>query len=234
MYYSIAFLFVVVFFSLFLVNPPEGYVPVLRKSVPNNKITAQSDAKPKTFLKTGLFYRIWFVYFIGAGVGLMVISFVNDMVKRGLGEAAFFGVVILAIGNALGRVAGGVLSDKVGRKNALMYIFAFQMILMFISIFVTTSDSSNPVALLVLATLIGFCYGTNLSIFPSLTKDLYGLKNFGINYGLMFTAWGLGGFVMSRVSQMLFTSTNSLTSSFITASVLLVIGLILIFTMKKA
>jgi nitrate/nitrite transporter NarK len=234
MYYSIAFLSVVVFFSLFLVNPPEGYVPVSKKSVSNNKWTTQSDAEPKTFLKTGLFYRIWFVYFIGAGVGLMVISFVNDMVKRGLGEAAFFGVVILAIGNALGRVAGGVLSDKVGRKNALMYIFAFQMILMFISIFVTISDSPNPAALLALATLIGFCYGTNLSIFPSLTKDLYGLKNFGINYGLMFTAWGLGGFVMSRVSQMLFTSTNSLASSFITASVLLVIGLILIFTMKKA
>lgn len=233
MYYSIAFLFVVVLFSLFLVNPPEGYVPVSKKSLSNNKSATQSDVEPKTFLRTGLFYRIWFVYFIGAGVGLMVISFVNDMVKRGLGEAAFFGVVILAIGNAIGRIAGGVLSDKVGRKNALMYIFVFQLVLMFVSIFVTTSENPNPAALLALATLIGFSYGTNLSIFPSLTKDMYGLKNFGINYGLMFTAWGLGGFVLSRISQMLFTATESLATSFITASVLLVIGLILIFTLRS-
>lgn len=233
MYYSISFLFVVVIFSLFLVNPPEGYVPVSKMTGGDKKIVPHSDFAPKTFLKTGLFYRIWFVYFIGAGVGLMVISFVNDMVKRGLGEAAFFGVVILAIGNALGRVAGGVLSDKAGRKNALLYMFSFQLVLMLVSIFTATSENPNPVVLLALATLIGFCYGTNLSIFPSLTKDLYGLKNFGINYGLMFTAWGLGGFLLSRVSQMLFTTTESLATSFITASVLLVIGLILIFTLER-
>jgi nitrate/nitrite transporter NarK len=232
LYYSVAFLFVVVFFSLFLVNPPENYIPVSKKSLSNNKPAEQSDIKPKTFLKTGLFYRIWFVYFIGAGVGLMVISFVNDMVKRGLGEAAFFGVVILAIGNALGRVAGGLLSDRVGRKNALLYMFFFQLVLMLVSIFTATSADPNPALLLGLATLIGFCYGTNLSIFPSLTKDLHGLKNFGINYGLMFTAWGLGGFLLSRVSQMLFTATESLASSFITACVLLVIGLVLIFTIR--
>ena len=27
-------------------------------------------------------------------------------------------------------------------------------------------------------------------------KDYYGLKNFGVNYGLVFTAWGIGGFAL--------------------------------------
>jgi hypothetical protein len=46
----------------------------------------------------------------------------------------------------------------------------------------------------------------------------------GINHGIVFTAWGVGGFVMGRLSQMLFAKTRSYTSSFVTAGVFLVIG----------
>ena len=85
-----------------------------------------------------------------------------------------------------------------------------------------------------LATLIGFNYGTNLSLFPSLTKDFWGLKNFGLNYGVVFTAWGVGGFVMSRISQMLKAGSGSFTSSFIFAGVLLAIGAVLTLTLRTA
>ena len=74
--------------------------------------------------------------------------------------------------------------------------------------------------------------GTNLSLFPSLTKDHWGLKNFGINYGIVFTAWGMGGFVMGRLSQMLISHSGSYTSSFITAFALLVVGAFLTFTLE--
>jgi MFS family permease len=73
----------------------------------------------------------------------------------------------------------------------------------------------------VAATLIGFNYGTNLSLFPSATKDYFGLKNFGMNYGLVFSAWGVGGFIFPRVSQMIIASTGSAEASYILASFLL-------------
>jgi len=47
-----------------------------------------------------------------------------------------------------------------------------------------------------ISALIGAFY-ENLALFPAVTKDYYGLKDFGMNYGLVFTAWGLGGFVMA-------------------------------------
>jgi OFA family oxalate/formate antiporter-like MFS transporter len=65
-----------------------------------------------------------------------------------------------------------------------------------------------------------------------LTKDNWGLKNFGINYGIVFTAWGVGGFVMGRLSQMLIASTGSYTSSFLTAAALLIVGAFLSLTLK--
>ena len=107
----------------------------------------------------------------------------------------------------------------------------FQAILMFLCIpFV--GESGSAVILVILATLIGFNYGTNLSIFPSFAKDLWGLKNFGTNYGILFTAWGVGGFVMGRLSQMLNAASGSYNSSFLTAAILLIIGVVLTFTLK--
>jgi hypothetical protein len=70
-------------------------------------------------------------------------------------------------------------------------------------------------------TLIGFNYGTNLSLFPSATKDYFGLKNFGMNYGLVFSAWGVAGLVFPRVAQMIVAATGSPEAAYIMASFLL-------------
>ena len=67
--------------------------------------------------------------------------------------------------------------------------------------------------------------GAGLMVIGSIVgKDNWGLKNFGINYGIVFTAWGVGGFVMGRLSQMLIAGTGSYTSSSLTAAALLIIG----------
>jgi len=56
----------------------------------------------------------------------------------------------------------------------------------------------------VISALIGAFNGANLALFPAITKDYYGLKNFGMNYGLAFTAWGIGGFVMAMITGRLY------------------------------
>ncbi len=183
-------------------------------------------------LKTPAFYQIWFIYFIGAGVGLMVISSIAGMATKCMGELAFVAVAILAIGNAGGRVIAGLLSDKIGRKATLIIMLSFQVILMLIAILVVEAEQPITALVVLLAALIGFNYGTNLSLFPALTKDKWGLKNFGVNYGIVFTAWGVGGFVLSRISQMLFASTGKYMYSFLMAAALLVVGIIITLTLK--
>ena len=241
MFFGIAFFLVVCGLSLNLVNPPAGFSPETAVGNPSgaqkaanvNAIPIQQDHTPSAMMKTPAFYLLWLIYFIGAGAGLLVISSVAGMAKNSLGEAAFVAVAILAVGNAAGRIIAGMLSDKIGRKNTLFIMLAFQAILMFIAIPVVGSKATSAFILVLLATLIGFNYGTNLSLFPSFTKDLYGLKNFGVNYGIVFTAWGVGGFVLSRLSQMLQASSGgSFTSSFVTGGILLIIGAVLTFTLK--
>jgi MFS transporter, OFA family, oxalate/formate antiporter len=235
LFFGIAFLVVVCGLSLYLVNPPAGYVPQAAALKAGQQAAApkpQVDAKPSEMMKTGSFYIIWLIYFIGAGAGLMVIGSVAGMAQKSMGEYAFVAVAILAIGNAGGRIIAGIISDKIGRRLTLIIMLLFQAALMLIAVLVVGAQKASPILVVVIATFMGFCYGTNLSLFPSLTKDNWGLKNFGINYGLVFTAWGVGGFVMGRLSQMLIASTGRYTSSFLTAAVLLVIGAILSVLMK--
>ncbi|MFZ7113200.1 MAG: OFA family MFS transporter [Desulfatiglandales bacterium] len=236
LFFGIAFLIVVCGLSMLLVNPPSGYVPKDKERLDKGQKPAPAaapfDARPSEMMKTRAFFTIWFIYFIGAGAGLMVIGSVAGMAKSSMGEMAFLVVAIMAVGNAGGRIIAGVLSDKIGRRSTLLFMLAFQTVLMLVAIPVVGAEKANAVLLVLLATFIGFNYGTNLSLFPSLTKDNWGLKNFGINYGIVFTAWGVGGFVMGRLSQMLIAKTGNYTSSFMTAAVLLVIGGILTMTLK--
>jgi len=233
LFFGVAFLVVVCGLSMFLVNPPTGHESK-RPSASSVQVGAvQMDAKPSEVMRKGSFYIIWSIFFIGAGAGLMVIGSVAGMAQRSMGEAAFIAVAILAVGNAAGRILAGLLSDRIGRRNTLIMILLFQAVLLLAAIPIVGSDNSSPFLVVVIATFLGFNYGANLSLFPSLTKDMWGLKNFGINYGIVFTAWGVGGFVMGRMSQMLVAASGSYTSSFIVAASLLVAGSILTMALKK-
>lgn len=226
--YAIVFAIVVGICSFLLLNPPKNE----NNSSVINHVTEKDNITASQILKKSEFYILWILFFIGSGAGLMVIGFITDMVKKGLGEQAFFGVAIIAIGNSVGRVLAGFLSDKIGRMKTLLIMFVFQCLLMVISALVTDKGISS-VLLLLMATFIGLNYGSNLSLFPSITKDLWGLKNFGTNYGILFTAWGIGGFVLSRVSQMIKASTNSLENSFWLAAILLGAGIILLLYFER-
>ena len=228
-FYAIAFTLIICGLSQLLVNPPAGYVAT---SAPGTVVKPAAGMGPSEILLTPTFWILWVIYFIGSGAGLMVISSVSGMAKKTMGSAAFVAVALMAVGNAGGRVCAGWLSDKIGRRWTLMLVLLGQAALMFIAIPVTRSETGQKFVIVLLATMIGFNYGANLSLFPSYTKDLWGLKTFGMNYGILFTAWGVGGFVLSRLQQMLYKASNNYDSSFVTAAVLLLVGVALTFLLK--
>jgi len=173
-------------------------------------------------LRNYKFYVLWVAFFIGSGAGLMVIGSVAGLAKKSMGPMAFVAVAIMAIGNAGGRVVAGVLSDKIGRRATLFIMLSFQAVMMFIAMAVVNTGSA--VLLVLLASFIGFNYGSNLCLFPSFAKDYWGTKNYGLNYGALFTAWGVGGFVMGKVSEMINAQPGGLGKSFMLAGFLLVGG----------
>ena len=227
LFYSLFFLISVCGLAMLLKNPEE-------KALVAGKIspTLQVSVQPLGLFVRKDFYLLWMIYFIASGAGLMVISSINGMAKKSMGEMAFLAVVVLALGNASGRVVAGFVSDKVGRKATLLGVTILQAICMLLAVPVTET-LSFPILLVLLATAIGFHYGANLCLFPAFAKDLYGLKNFGVNYGILFTAWGAGGFVLSRLQQMLKASSGNFRSSFLVEAAFLFVGALLTLLLDK-
>ena len=227
LFYSLFFLISVCGLAILLKNPEEKAL-VAGKNSPALQVSVQ----PLGLFVRKDFYLLWMIYFIASGAGLMVISSINGMAKKSMGEMAFLAVVVLALGNASGRVVAGFVSDKIGRKVTLLGVTILQAICMLLAVPVTET-LSFPILLVLLATAIGFHYGANLCLFPAFAKDLYGLKNFGVNYGILFTAWGAGGFVLSRLQQMLKASSGNFRSSFFVAAAFLVVGALLTLLLDK-
>jgi OFA family oxalate/formate antiporter-like MFS transporter len=223
--FGIGFLVVVVGLAQLLTPPPKGYVPPGSPPVkPGSEHVKKEDFTPGEMLKTWQFYALWFMYACGAGAGLMIIS---KLAKIALDQAGlslgFVLVAVLAIGNGAGRIIAGTLSDKTGRKAMLFLCFAAQAgLIILLSLTREGSFLAKPGVLAVLAALIGANYGANLAIFPSITKDYYGLKNFGVNYGLVFTSWGLGGFMLALLAGKVYDQTQAFTFAYYCSAGLLV------------
>ncbi len=201
MVFGIGFIVIVVALSQLLKNPPEGHAP--KSAAKASALTAKKvDKSWKEMLSTLQFYILWLMYFAGAAAGLTFISVAQDLGKRSLGELAFVAVAVLAVGNAGGRILAGMVSDKIGRQWTLFCAFIIQSLVVLALYFAATGASWGakwPIILL-LVIFIGANYGANLSLFPSVTKDYYGLKNFGLNYGFIFTAWGAAGMAMPWIN----------------------------------
>jgi MFS transporter, OFA family, oxalate/formate antiporter len=228
---GVSFIVIVCGMAMLVANPPAGFV-VAGSETAAAKKSAVPDMTPSQVLRDGRLYTLWATFFIGAGAGLMVIGSMAGMAKQSMGEYAFVAVAVMAIGNASGRIVAGIVSDKIGRAATLTIMLLFQSILMFAAIPVVGSANASPIIVVLLATFIGFNYGSNLSLFPSFAKDFWGAKNYGMNYGLLFSAWGIGAFALVKISAALNAKFGSATISFVSAGVLLLIGAVLSLSLR--
>jgi MFS family permease len=63
--------------------------------------------------------------------------------------------------------------------------------------------------------------------------DLFGMKNFGVNYGLIMTGWGLGGVIGPMTAAAVFDASKNYNMAYIIAGILLVVTLLITFTFRK-
>ncbi len=232
-YIGIGALVIMVILSQFLTNPPQGYVPAgsadKKKNENQTASPGSKDAGLREIVKTSSFYRLWIMFAVSSSAGLMVIAHAANIAKVQITwEGGFYMVILLSVFNATGRFFGGAVSDKIGRINLMRLIFALQAVNMLVFKFY-----SNIPLLAIGIAIAGLCYGASFSVFPATIIDLYGIKNFGANYGLIMTAWGVGGVVGPMMAATFFDMNKNYFMAYIIAGILLVVTFLITFTFRQ-
>lgn len=213
-------------FSLILSNPPAGHVPAGKNTGNSAPAVKETHWKPSEVIKEGNFYKMWFMFLLSASSSLMVIGHAANIAQFQAGwDGGFILVILLAVFNGIGRSYGGTISDKIGRPNLMRLTFLVQAVNMFLF-----SLYTNYILLMVGVAIAGICYGATMVVFSTSTADLYGMKNFGANYGMVFTAWGIAGVLGPIPGAMLFDAFGSFTYSYLLSGVLVAISLIISLT----
>lgn len=204
-------------------NPPPGYRPAGWS--PQAAAAGQKrDYLPTEMLGTAQFYYLWFAYCLGTTAGMMTISQLVPFARSaGLSAAAAtFAITVGAVGSAGGRILSGWLSDALGRLTTLrvmMLVSAVAMPALFIW-------REQAVLLYVLVAAVYWCFGTQLSVFASTAADLYGTRNLGINYGLLFTAYGAAGITGPVLAARVYDSFGDYRYAFYAASALALVAFV--------
>jgi len=230
---GVIFLFMTVFGAFLLQNPPVGYKPAGWVPAPAAKAAGTTyEFSPGEVLHTPAFYFMWVAYALGTSAGLMVISQLVPFGKSvGIPSASLItmSLDVAAIGNASGRILSGWMSDAIGRLNVLRLMIAISMIAMPILYQV----GGNVVLLYITVFVVYWCYGTQLSVNGSTAADFWGTKNAGINYGMLFTAWGIAGIIGPRIAGVLFDKYKNYQMAFYTAGGLALVALLCELAAKR-
>lgn len=212
------------FFVRWMTNPPIA--DKKDKEIKINK--DEINLNWKEMLKDKNFYKLWSIFALSSSGGLLVISHVSTIADIQINwKSGFILVMLLAVFNSLGRFLGGVVSDKIGRFNFIKFNLILQLInLAFFGLY------SNKILLIIGVAISGLCYGANFSVFPTIISDLYGMKHFGLNYGLMYSSWGVGGTIGPMVAAKVFDTMGNYFLAYKIGAILIAVAIFISFTIK--
>ena len=175
------------------------------------------------------FRILWVMIGLSTGVGAMFIGHLVQIAELNYQVTwGYLLVSLFAASSALGRLAGGAMCDRIGYVGNLR----LTIVLMVVSMLLYLSGWSWP-ALITATALLGLSYGSMYSSFPTIVGTLYGLDNFGINYGLLFTAVGLVGSLGPLFAAYFAELTNSYYPTFILGLLAALTCLFLLAKLKK-
>jgi OFA family oxalate/formate antiporter-like MFS transporter len=217
---------VVLFAAQFLRMPPTGWLPAgweaIKAKVQRKVQQSSRDWKPQEMLKSGSFYLLYLMMTLVTASGLMMTAQLKPIaVTYGHDKYVLLGgFTILSLALTLNQVLNGVarpffgwVSDHLGRYDTMAIVFVLEAI----AITALTLMVARPIWFFVLSGLMFFAWGDIYSLFPAAIADIFGSKHATTNYGIQYTAKGIGSILGSPGAAWLMGVTGSWLPAFWTA-----------------
>lgn len=203
--FGCVFLVLVLVSAQFMKVPPPGYKPEGWEPPAGAPAAAGGSTLGEAVRDKG-FYICWLMLGINIMAGMAVISVAANMAQNFMPDtiadkATLAGILILvfAISNGIFRPVWASLSDKIGRAQVFLILFASQAALFLILGFAP----QNLILFVILITYQYSCLGGGFATMPAMAADKFGTKFAGRIYGWMLTAWGVAGIIGPQIYRSL-------------------------------
>lgn len=221
---GIAFMVIILTISLAMKLPPKGWQPQ------QNMATTQQLSSliyPKNLFKTRSFYALWCCYSIGTLVGLSAIGIsspVGQEIIQISPTTAASSVSLFAVFNGVSRPLFGWLSDRF--KPQYIATFSYSLILI-ACILMINAQAGQVITYLFAFCLFWFCLGGWLAMAPTLTLRFFDPDHYAQNYGIVFTAYGVGALLGTLVTGRIRDLLGSYNYVFYPMAGLAIIGIVI-------
>jgi OFA family oxalate/formate antiporter-like MFS transporter len=173
----------------------------------------ESGVEPKQMLRSSVFWLMFVMMTMMSTGGLMMISQFSAFSRDfGVANVIVFGQVALPLALTVDRLTNGLtrpffgwVSDNIGRENTMA--IAFLMEAAAVTSMVVFRDNAS--LFVVLSGLVFFGWGEIFTLFPSTLTDTFGSKFATTNYGLLYTAQGIGSVLGGPLAAFLHDQTGS-------------------------
>jgi len=229
---GIAFTAIILAISTLLKVPPKGWKPSgWQPTVTNNRTLTRDNSDH--LLRSPEFYGLWLCYTIGTFVGLSAIgissSVAQEIIKLDSAVAAMT-VSLFAVFNGLGRPLFGWLTDRIRPQNAAI---ASYVLILIGSIIMIHASQGQTISYLVAFSLFWLSLGGWLAIAPTATLTLFTPENYPKNYGIVFTAYGVGALLGTTIAGRIRDIFGTYSYTFYATAALAIVGIIIAELMLK-
>ncbi|MBD3882251.1 OFA family MFS transporter [Phormidium tenue FACHB-886] len=230
---GIAFTLIMLAIALLLKFPPAGWQP--QGQAAQQHLHGMSAADRLPLLQTQAFYGLWVCFIIGTFVGLAAIGIASPVAQEIVqldAVTAAWTVSLFAIFNGLGRPFFGWVADRLTPRNAAIACYVLVIIA---SILMLNVREGNVLSYLVAFCLIAFSLGGWLAIAPISTLILFRPIDYAKNYGIVFTAFGMGALLGTLTAGRVRDVLGSFTAFFYITAALAMVGIVIaVFTLKRS
>ncbi|MDR4925945.1 OFA family MFS transporter [Peribacillus simplex] len=181
----------------------------------------------KEMMRTREVYLLFIMFFTACMSGLYLISIAKDVGVKLAGldvVTAGNAVAMIAIFNTFGRLILGALSDKIGR----MKVIAFNFFVTAAAVLVLSLGNIRYGLFFACVAGIAFCFGGNITVFPAIVGDYFGLKNHSKNYSIVYQGFGLGALSGAFIGAII----NGFKPTFMIIAILCIVSFIIALRVK--